>query len=221
MTNKDNWNNVQDSFSSPSLLETEDGSEFLEWCSMEGSERINELSRQLRTFFNYKNTIIRLRFSRSQKEANCNEITLVKKQEDDLTTLFLRYTPLMDIIGADEKNIAEKIRNLIQKIRYQPKSLERDLLKNIKELGSELWVRIHALSTLEVHHYPRLLYATIRISKILCSAESVFFWPFSCFYLELKQNYSRLEEEVLGLIHLNEKARFKMKEDKRKVKIVE
>ncbi|MHA1822806.1 MAG: hypothetical protein ACTSXM_02935, partial [Promethearchaeota archaeon] len=39
---------------------------FHEWCSIEGVERLNELSRQLRTLINYKQSIIHLRFSNSQ-----------------------------------------------------------------------------------------------------------------------------------------------------------
>jgi len=221
MNNKSNFDIIQDSFSSFSLLEAEDDSDFLEWCSMEGSERISELSRQIRTFFNYKNIIIHLRYSRSKNEPNYNVTAIVKKQENDLTTLFFQYTPLMDIIGADERNFDDKIRNLMQKIIELPKNYEKDLLKKIKELGSKLWMKIHTLSELELHHYPRLLIAVVKISKILCSAESVFFWPFSCFYLELSRNYSQLEKEISSLIPSNEKVGIKMRESKNKLRVIE
>ena len=70
MTNKNNGNIIQNSFNTMSLLELEDDSEFIEWCFLEGSERISELSRQLRTFLNYKNEIIRFRYSKS-RESMC------------------------------------------------------------------------------------------------------------------------------------------------------
>ncbi len=221
MTNNNNWNRTLDAFSTFSLLEIEGDSEFLEWCLIEGSERLHELSRQLRTFFNYKNAIIRIRFSRSQEGGNTYKKDLIMKQKDELSALFFQYTPLLDIIGADEGTIGEKIRCLMEKVRDQPKSLENDLLKNFKELGNDIWMRVHTLSTFELHYYPRLLYVVIKIARILCSAESEFFWPFSCFYEELKQNYSRLEEEVSGLLHSNEKVQFDANKKKQRVKIVQ
>jgi hypothetical protein len=220
MTNKKNWNSILEAFIPFSLLEIEDDSEFLEWCSIEGSERLNELSRQLRTFFNYKNAIIRIRFSGSQESGNSSKNDSIMRQEDELSTLFFQYTPLLDIIGADEGTIAEKIRCLMEKVRDQPKSLEKDQLKNIKKLGNDIWMRVHTLSTFELHYYPLLLHVVIKIARILCGAESEFFWPFSCFYEELKQNYSRLEEELSGLLHSNEKVQFEANKKKKRVKIV-
>ena len=41
MTNKNNGNVIQNSFNTMSLLELEDDSEFIEWCFLEGSERIS------------------------------------------------------------------------------------------------------------------------------------------------------------------------------------
>ncbi len=67
---KNKFGEVTDLFNTPSLLEYEEDSESLEWYSIEGSERIYELSRQLRTFLNYKSVVIRFRFSGSQKEEN-------------------------------------------------------------------------------------------------------------------------------------------------------
>ena len=72
----EHWNDLNGfygSLSDPSLLEEEEDSEFLEWIEMEGSERIDELSRQLNTFFNYKNSIIRLRFSGSREDDNISK----------------------------------------------------------------------------------------------------------------------------------------------------
>lgn len=221
MTSENNWYSIQDLFNTLSLLETEDDLEFLEWYLVEGSNRIDELSRQLRTFFNYKNSVIRIRFSRSREEYKKYKNELILKQENELSNLFFQYKLLIDNIRANEETIAEKINILLQNVRHQPKNLERNILKEIKKHGDDIWMILHVLSTFDIHYYPQLLHVAIRIASILCSAEGEFFWPFSCFYRELKQSYTRLEEEVSGLLHSNEKLQFKENKKKKRVIVVE
>jgi len=62
----EDWFDFYDPLNESSLLDIEDDSIFLEWALMEGSERINELSRQFRTFLNYKFALILQRYSKSQ-----------------------------------------------------------------------------------------------------------------------------------------------------------
>ena len=135
---KNKFGEVTDLFNTPSLLEYEEDSESLEWYSIEGSERIYELSRQLRTFLNYKSAVIRFRFSGSQKEENNPNKDPIIKYEDALFSLYLRYATLLKRIGVEKGTIAEKIRILIEKVKTQPNDLDINFLKEIKHLGGEL-----------------------------------------------------------------------------------
>ena len=216
-----NLSGLSDSFNTPSLLEYEEDSESLDWYSTEGSERINELSRQLRTFLNYKSAIIQFRFSGSQKGENFLNKDQIIKSESELFSIYSRYTALIKKIGVEEGTIAEKIRILIEKVKIQPNDLDINQLKKIKHLREELWKNLHIFSEFEFHYYPRLLHMAIKIACVLSNVEGVFFSLFSDFYGELKRSYLQLEKELSGLIYLNENEQFEAKKKKRSVKILE
>ncbi len=220
----EHWNDLNGfygSLSDPSLLEEEEDSEFLEWIEMEGSERIDELSRQLNTFFNYKNSIIRLRFSGSREDDNISKKVDIVIRVKKLYDLFSQYESLLEMIGAGEEPVVERIMYLMVKIMANPNAFEANLLKKIKKLGDGLWIRLHELSTLEFHHQPSILYKAISIAEVLCNVQGAFFYPFTSFYGELKENYARLGEELSGLLPSNDSMRGEAKKMKRKVKILE
>ncbi len=216
-----NFVSLHDIFDDPSLLDYEEDSEFLEWYSIEGSERISELSRQLRTFFNYKSVIIRFRYSRTWEGDNTPKKDLIMKWEGELFSLSSRHAMLLKSIGVEDRAVAEKILILMERVKVQSNNFEINLLKEIKQLGGEIWKILHILSELEIHRHPKLLQVAIKIACILCSAESAFFWPFSRFYEELKLNYLQLEEELSGLLQLNGAEQLKAREKKRRVRILE
>ncbi len=216
-----NFVDLHDIFDGPSHLEHEEDSEFLEWYSMEGSERISELSRQLRTFLNYKSTIIRLRFSRTRECDNTLKKDSIMKWEGELFSLSSRYATLLKIIGVEGRTLTEKILILMERIKAQPNDFEINILKDIKQLGGEIWKILHSHSELEIHHHLQLFQMTIKIASILCSAESALYWPFSCFYEELKRNYLQLEKELSGLLQLNGEEQVESEKNKRQVRLLE
>lgn len=206
------------------LLETEESPEFLDWCSLEGSERINELSRQLRSFLNFKCEIIRLRFSKSSRSESYRKEPIsiqnpIRKWERDLTLLFSQYTNLSKKIGIVDGNIAEMIIKLIESVKSKSLEIDKKHLIEIRNLSKKIWSVLHNLSELEIHRHPRLLNVIIQIASLLCSSESLFFSPFSDFYLELKVNYLQLESEFSNLIQMEDEKLKKKK--KRMVKITE
>lgn len=190
-----------------SLLETDVTSDFLDWYSLEGSNRIFELSRQLRSFLNYKYEIIRIRFSKSNRSEPINLKNPIKIRERDLALLFSQYSTLLEKIGIVDGKIAEKIIELMEKVKN--KSLEIDIkhFKEIKILSKKIWNVLHILSELELHRHPRLLNVILQIASLLCSSESVYFSPFSDFYRELKLNYLQLEGEISNLIPIVDEMR--------------
>ncbi|MHA1748631.1 MAG: hypothetical protein ACTSYF_08340, partial [Promethearchaeota archaeon] len=99
---------MSNSYIDPYSLDYEENPEFLEWLSLEGSEKIDELSRQLRSFLNYKCAVIRLRYSKS-KGIEPPKKSIILKSEDELSILFSRYVKLLKEIGINEGNITEMI----------------------------------------------------------------------------------------------------------------
>lgn len=219
-----NGNNIvdfQNPFNNLYFLDYETDSNFLEWYTLEGSERINELSRQLRTFLNYKSSIICLRFSGSQNRNQIIKNDNIIKQESELFSLSSRFTSLLKKIGVEEGGISEKIQIFIDKVKTQPKNLEIKVLKEIKMISSKIWKILHILSEMELQNYYKLLNITIKLASILCNIEAVFFTIYSDFYGELKHNYLQLEKELSILLCLNEDEQFETKEKKKQVRILE
>jgi len=219
--NTNNFVRLYDIFDNPSFLDYEENSEFLEWYSTEGSKRISELTRQLRSFLNYKSAVIRLRFSNTQKGDTILKKDLKIKWESEFFSLCSQYAHLLKKIGLEERTVKEKILILMERVKTQPNNFEITLLKKINLLGGEIWKIHHVLSELEIHQYPRFFLMAIKIASILCSVENAFFWPFSCFYEELKTSYLQLEKELSGLLQLNGEEQFEVKKKKRREGILE
>lgn len=214
-----NFNGLNYSFSNTSPLDYEDDLEFLEWYSIEGSEHISELSRQLRSFLNYKKAIIRFRFSKSQETHNILKKDPILKWESKLSSLFSRYISLLEMIGVEQETVDKKIKILFRKVKTQPNRFEIDLLKEIKYLSGEIWKVLHVLSEFEIHPHFRLLNVVIKIADILCSSQGTFFSLFSDFYRELKESYSKLKLELSSLLELNDEDQFEAKKKKERVRI--
>jgi len=203
-----------------SLLDIEDDSVFLEWISMEGSERINELSRQLRTFLNYKFVLIRQRYSKSLVNNKKTKNEMYIKHSRDLSGFISEYLPLIKRIGANEDNIAQKIQDIMQKVKLHSVGFEIELLKKIKLLGGRIWKEIHILSEIEYYN-STLLKVVFKTTKLLCNAESAFYFPFSNFYKELERNYLELDHEISDVLSTNREEQYDVKKRQPKVKILE
>lgn len=204
-----------------SYLDYEEDTEFLDLCVLEASEKISELSRQLRTYLNYKCAITRFRYSKSRENMKTPKKGPILKIEGELLSLFSRYVTLLKIIGVEEGKIAEKIQIQMQEIKTQPNNFKIKILKDIKTLSGEIWKRLHTLSEAKIHPHPQLLNVVIQIADISCSVQGAFYFPFFDFYKELKLNYMQLEGELSNLLHLNENNQLKAKKVKKRVRIVE
>ena len=192
------------------------------WNDLNGCyDSLSELSRQLFTFFNYKNSVIRLRLSGSQEYENISKQADIMIKVKKINEIFIQYESLLEMIEIGEKPLVEGIKYYMVKVLANPNTHEANLLKKIKKFGDELWMRIQELSTFELHHQTSILYRAISIAEVLSNVQRAFFYPFASFYKELKENYSRLEGELSGLLPSNDLIQGKMKKIKKKVKILE
>ena len=195
--------------------------EILEWYSIEGAERIKELSRQVRTFLNYRTSMIYLRFSRSQKCDNVKNREIILKKEIAVNEATSHLLIKLKDIGVYNGNlINEKIQDLFEKIRCLPNNIDINRLKFIKFTSKNIWELIHILSELEIHHHPRLFNRIMNIACIICEIQSVMFYPFSDFYYELKSNYLLLAEEMSDLLNINNNNKSSSIMNKKRVKVL-
>jgi hypothetical protein len=198
----EDWFDFNDSLIESSLLDIEDDSIFIEWTSMEGSERINELSRQLRTFLNYKFALIRQRYSKSSDNNKKTNAEKYKKHSLDFSRSVSEYLFLIKIIGADEDCLAEKIKCIMEKAKFNTRDFKIEILKKLKFLGANIWNEIHILSEFDQYN-STLLKIVFRTAKLLCNAEIAFYFPYRDFYRELDKNYVDLEYEISNLLQSN------------------
>ncbi len=193
----------------------------LEWYSIEGAERIKELSRQVRTFINYKTSMIYLRFSRSQNYDTIKNRELILRKERTLNEITSHLLVKLKNIGVDNGNlIKEKVQVLFEKIKRLPSNIDINRLKTIKSTIKKIWELIHILSELEIQHYPRLFNRITNIACIICEIQSVMFYPFSDFYYELKSNYLLLAEEMSDLLNINSNNKSSSIMNKKRVKVL-
>lgn len=222
MTDKDFCSlSLDNDFNDLTYLDEYIEDEILEWYSIEGVERIKELSRQIRTFLNYRTSMIYLRFSRSQKCDNVKNREIILKKEIAVNEATSHLLIKLKDIGVYNGNlINEKIQDLFEKIRCLPNNIDINRLKFIKFTSKNIWELIHILSELEIHHHPRLFNRIMNIACIICEIQSVMFYPFSDFYIELKSNYLLLAEEMSDLLNINSINKSSYAMNKKKVKVL-
>ena len=208
------WLNYYDYLDESSNLGFEDDSIFLEWTLIEGSERIKELSRQLRTYLNYKYALIRQRYSKPSEVIRSKAYI---KHGNVFLNLLPEFLSLLKEIGADEENLTQRIQSIIQKTIINKHDFEIEILKKIKIIGENIWKQIHILSEIEYYN-STLMKVALMTAKLLCKAGSAFFAHFSYFYDELEKSY---EYEISSLLLLDRQKQNKVKSKHLKVKILE
>jgi len=201
--------------------EKENNLEYFDWYSTEVSERINELSRHLRSFFNYKTAVIQLRYSSPQEFEISPPRKPILELEGKLASLFSQYISKLRLLGLKEDLLVEKLLFLLEKVKIQSNSPEINILIEIKNFTSEIWRIIHVLSEFEIYDCPRLLNVVIQITSLLCSAQGVFSSLFSEFYRELRENYLLLGNDLAGLLQIDEKNQFNVEKKNKRVRLKE
>jgi hypothetical protein len=173
-----------------------------EWYSIEGAERLNELSRQLRTFLNFKTSLIHLRFSKSVMSANYSDIERLNKRKNEIINSMLQLISLLKKTGTEDKNISEKIQEILDKSRLNPQNSDLNIIKEIKTLNHNIWNLVHILSELEIHKSPKFFETILNISSVLCQVSAPLFIPFKRFYNELRTDYHLLDDELMNILNI-------------------
>ena len=178
------------------FLELDDNDYFSDWYSLEGNETLNELSRQFRTFFNYKYQIIRSKFSEINKSTKSTNDDRIFSCKNNIFYLSSQLINLLNEIGVENGNIIEKIQILMQKVGRLPTQPDILLLKKIKVLAEEIWENLHIISELELHYHPKLLKIATSIANIVSSVKGAYNLILLDFFIELRRNYIQLEKEI-------------------------
>jgi len=165
-----------------------------------GLNKIRELSRQLRTFINYKTATMKYRFrpkiitSLIGVDSKYNEIKRKLKQN---STIFIK---LLHKIKGDGISYKVELVKLQERIKFSRNKFSRDILTDLRDVTQKLFLTIHELSEHELHLHPEFLKFTVNLSQEACTVFKILNNWASGFYEELSVNYRQLYDELGFLI---------------------
>jgi hypothetical protein len=168
---------------------------FNDWYEIEGARNIKELSRQLRTFFNYKVEVIRYRFRSTPNltENDTNTKFYSRKQEiESITREFI-------ILLKNLKKNGQTLEQGIQSLYFENNKLQISKLLVITE---ELSMLIHYFSEESIHNHPKFLKFIVILAQNICLVKKCVFSQFREFFEELEIYYNNLEGELEFLLEV-------------------
>ena len=168
---------------------------FNEWYEIEGARKIKELSRQLRTFFNYKTEVIRYRFRPTPNLAENDTNTKYFSRKQEIESLTREFIILLKHFKKNEQTLEQGIQTLF----FDNNKLQISKLSVITEKLSML---LHYFSEESLHIHPKFLKFSVTLAQRLCLVKKCLNARFSEFFEELKINYNSLEVELEDLIEV-------------------
>jgi len=160
---------------------------------IEGLKKIKELSRQLRTFFNYKTEVIKVRFRSNANITNNYVNTNFYGHKQEVESLSYEFITILKGLKRSTETIEEGIQNLF---------FENNKTQLIKllELVEKLFKLIHIFAEEEICSHPRFLKFIVILTKNVCMTKKCLNAQFKEFYEELEINYHHLETELDTLL---------------------
>ncbi|MHA1625677.1 MAG: hypothetical protein ACTSWH_11165 [Promethearchaeota archaeon] len=170
---------------------------FSDIYEIEGVRKIKELSRQLRTFFNYKAEVIQFRFrsnvpSNHDPNKSCSNNTFYT-QKQKIESLSHEFISLLKSIKRDDSTLEQEIYYL----HFDKNPIRLNKLSNVTEKISSL---IHSFSEGSIHDHPKFLKFIVILSKNIIFVKKCLNAEFYAFYDELEINYGNLGKELRDLI---------------------
>ena len=162
---------------------------FDDWYEFEGARKIKELSRQLRTLFNFKAEVIRTRFRSSLDLADKDIKATFFTQKQKVESLTREFTT---ILRKTKKN-GLSLEQGIQSLFYENCKTSINRLSEIAEILSML---LHFFSEVSLQDHPKFLKFLVVLAQSIFMVKMYLNAQFSEFYGELEINYHSLEGEL-------------------------
>ena len=162
---------------------------FNKWYEIEGIRKIKELSRQLRTFFNYKMEVVRYRFIYYMSTTDIFTNTNVFDQKQKIESLSLEFLTMLKKMKKINQTLEQAIRSLFFKDN-------KSQLKKLSEISEQLFILIHFFSEESLHSHPKFLKFIVILTQDICLVKKCLYVQFSEFFEELEINYKSLEGEL-------------------------
>lgn len=163
--------------------------EVFQGYEIEGIRKIKQLSRQLRTFFNYKMELARFRFRSDQKFSENHSKSKFFSQKQKIELLSYDLINGLKNLNILTQTIEEGIHNLLfnnDKLRYY----------KLSEITENIIMLIHYFSEENIIDHPRFLKFINILSKNILLVKKCLIVQFYNFYEEHNLCYKCLEVEL-------------------------
>ena len=166
---------------------------FNDLYEIEGARKIKELSRQLRTFFNYKTEVIRYRFRSTLNLAENDTNTKYYSRKQEIESLTREFIILLKKLKKNRQTLEQGIQSLFF-------DNDKTLLNKLSEITEKLSTLLHYFSEESLHTHPKFLKFSVTLAQHLCLMKKCLNARFSEFFEELEINYYGLEGELDTLL---------------------
>ena len=166
---------------------------FNDWYEIEGVRKIKELSRQLRTFFNYRTEVIRYRFRSTPILAENDTNTKYYSRKQKIESLTREFIILLKKLKKNGQTLEQGIQALFF-------DNNKTLLNKLSEITEKLSTLLHYFSEESLHAHPKFLKFSVTLAQHLCLVKKCLNERFSEFFEELDINYYGLEGELDTLL---------------------
>lgn len=176
---------------------------FNNWYEIDGAKKIKELSRQLRTFFNFKAEVIRSRFGPTSNltERGINLTTFTQKQEFE--SLACDFIILLKKIKKNGLSLKQGIQSLFFEN-------SKSSISKLSEMTEKISMLLHYFSEVSIHDHPRFFKFIVILAQSIFLVKKYLNAQFSEFYGELEINYHSLERELEILLENTSSVKIKV-----------
>lgn len=182
-----------------SYLEFDDLEETMNQEQEMCSNVINELSRQLRTFFNLKSAVVRTRFLRTPSFILPSEKVITPVSKKGFTEQSIHFVKILNGLPPLDGSIEERLQVLVVQALDPNNPVQRGILIKIKNLMKILFQELHVHSEKEPLKNITFLEQACKMGALLCEVKAILNAQLSEYFSELVEHYTRLSREMTGI----------------------
>ena len=165
-----------------------------------GVNKIKELSRQLRTFLNFKAATIQYRFCPKDLTCPDREDKIFKETKKSFETVAFKFIKLLLKIKGTGVSYEAELKRLTVRFFLTEDKICQKSLADLRDITQKLIINIHALSEQEIYLDPKLLKIIVNLAQDTCIVYKIINEWASEFYNELSVNYLQLYNELRIII---------------------
>jgi hypothetical protein len=160
------------------------------------SNVINELSRQLRTFFNLKSAVVRTRFLRTPASILSLEKVITPVSKKGFTEQSIHFVKILNGLPPLDGSFEERLQVLVVQALDTNNLTQRGILMEIKILIKILFQELHIHSEKDPLKDVTFLEQACKMGELLCEVKAILNVQLSEYYSELVKQYTRLSREM-------------------------